>query len=259
MGWLMVCSTIGMAEEKDAIVQSSTIQALLEGAYDGDLTFQQVQSYGDTGIGTLNGLDGELIGLDGIFYQVSIDGKVHPVTMSMKTPFAITKFFKADFKIIYTKSVDLGLDFEELKKRLDHLAPNPNALYAFRVDGLFEQVKTRSVPKQKRPYPRLADAVKNQKYFDFKKSRGTLVGFRFPNYLKGINVPGYHFHYITKDRQGGGHVLTLKTSTIKIQVDESLDLVLKISSHKDIAGKHLDQDRSKELHGIETDPLKKSY
>ena len=44
-----------------ALFQASTVSALLDGAYDGDLTFAELAAEGDTGIGTLNGLDGEMI------------------------------------------------------------------------------------------------------------------------------------------------------------------------------------------------------
>ena len=47
--------------DEHALFQASTVSALLDGAYDGDLTFADLASQGDTGLGTLNGLDGELI------------------------------------------------------------------------------------------------------------------------------------------------------------------------------------------------------
>ena len=37
--------------------------------------------------------------------------------------------------------------------------------------------------------------------------QGTLVGFRMPQYLKDVNVAGYHLHFITSDRSSGGHLL----------------------------------------------------
>ncbi len=78
---------------------------------------------------------------------------------------------------------------------------------AIRIDGHFKSVKVRSVPRQEKPYQGLEDAVKHQTEFQLKNVSGTLVGFRFPHYMDGVNVPGYHFHFITADKKAGGHAL----------------------------------------------------
>jgi acetolactate decarboxylase len=49
--------------------QTSTIAALLDGAYDGDVTFAELAERGDFGLGTLDGCDGEMIALDGSFLR----------------------------------------------------------------------------------------------------------------------------------------------------------------------------------------------
>lgn len=89
------------------MVQVSTIQALLRGIYDGDTTFKQLKQFGDFGFGTFNGLDGEMIALEGQFYQAQADGSVHLVTDSMKTPYATVHFFKTDQEITLT---EIGCD-----------------------------------------------------------------------------------------------------------------------------------------------------
>jgi acetolactate decarboxylase len=81
--------------ESHMIFQTSTLQALMDGVYDGNMTFQELGRYGDFGIGTFNGLDGEMIGLDGKFYQIKADGRVSPVAGTMKTPLAEVTLFKA--------------------------------------------------------------------------------------------------------------------------------------------------------------------
>ena len=65
--------------EPHVLFQASTIAALLEGAYDGDLSFAELAEHGDLGLGTLNGLDGEMIALDGRFYRADVDGSVTEV------------------------------------------------------------------------------------------------------------------------------------------------------------------------------------
>jgi len=38
----------------------------------------ELKRNGDFGIGTFNALDGEMIGLDGAFYQIKVDGVAYP-------------------------------------------------------------------------------------------------------------------------------------------------------------------------------------
>ena len=60
------------------IFQSSTINALLEGVYNGDLTYGELRQHGDFGLGTFNALDDERVALDGESFQVKSDDVFHP-------------------------------------------------------------------------------------------------------------------------------------------------------------------------------------
>ena len=73
---LAVSTVSGCAhvQKNDVVFQSSTINALLKGVYDGEVSFGELKRNGDFGIGTFNALDGEMIGLDGTFYQIKVDG-----------------------------------------------------------------------------------------------------------------------------------------------------------------------------------------
>ncbi|STV89032.1 alpha-acetolactate decarboxylase [Klebsiella michiganensis] len=53
----------------------------------------------------------------------------------------------------------------------------------------------------------MTDVLDDQPVFRFNQREGVLVGFRTPQHMQGINVAGYHEHFITDDRQGGGHLL----------------------------------------------------
>lgn len=57
------------------------------------------------------------------------------------------------------------------------------------------------------PYRAMTDVLDDQPVFRFNQRKGILVGFRTPQHMQGINVAGYHEHFITDDRQGGGHLL----------------------------------------------------
>jgi len=208
----------------DVIFQTSTIGALMEGVYDGNFTYGELKRHGDFGLGTLNGLDGEMIGLGGVFYQVRSDGKVSVVPDGAMTPFAAVTFFEPDRSLTLAKP----LTCNELENYIETLFPSKNIFYAIKVDGSFDYIKTRSVPRQKKPFPPLTEVVKHQSYFEFNDIKGTMGGFWFPAYVKDINVAGFHLHFITEDRQAGGHVLDCTVSSVKIEIDYSRDLDLSL-------------------------------
>jgi acetolactate decarboxylase len=191
--------------EHDAHVlfQASTIGALLDGAYDGDVSFAELAEHGDLGLGTLNGLDGEMIALDGRFYRADVGGAIDEVPPAARTPFAALAWFEPTVE----QRIMRPLDYDGLLNELDRAAADAAATCALRIDGEFELVRARSVPRQSPPYRPLVDVVADQHVFELRDLRGTLVGFRFPVYAEGIEVSGYHLHFISAERDRGGHVL----------------------------------------------------
>jgi acetolactate decarboxylase len=206
------------------LFQTSTIQALGLGLYDGDMTFGDVLKHGNLGLGTCQSLNGEVVILGGRAYQVRSDGNVFEVTNSAKTPFAMVTPFEAD----RTLRVDKPLDFTALQQWLDGVLPTSNMIYAIEITGTFTSITTRSVPIQKEPFPPLAEAVKHQSEFTFNNVHGTMVGFRMPSFLGQVNVPGYHFHFLTADRKHGGHVLKVQTNDVIVQVQYIRDFQLNL-------------------------------
>lgn len=197
----------------------STVNAMLAGNFDGARTFAELKKQGDFGIGIIHALDGEMIALDGRFYQLNVDGEAKPVPDQMKTPFAVVTFFDADESL----SVEDGpFSFSSLQKSIDALRTNKRIFYAIRIDGEFEFVRTRSFMAQEKPYPKLLKVLRGKQPFQrFENVKGTIVGFWFPKYMGGIRVFGYHFHFITEDRTRGGHVLDFKLVKGKIEIDRT--------------------------------------
>jgi acetolactate decarboxylase len=111
---------------------------------------------------------------------------------------------------------------------LDEVTGGETVCAAIRVDGSFEYVKTRSVPRQHKPYPPLVEVVKDQPTFELHDVSGSMVGFRFPDYAQGLNVSDYHFHFITADRSAGGHVLGCKLVRGELFIDHEGDLRLEL-------------------------------
>lgn len=249
---ILTLSTFGCASlpaNHDILFQASTIDALLVGVYDGDMTFAELKRHGDFGLGTFNGLDGEMIALDGKFYQVKHDGIAYPVKDSMKTPFSVVTFFEPDESL----HMDARLNDEQLKTYLDERIPTENIFYAFKIEGVFGYVKTRSVPAQEKPYAALVDAVKHQSVFEFHDVKGTIVGFRTPGFLRGINVPGYHLHFITEDRKGGGHVLAFWVEHADVKIDFMSELCVVLPKGAGFAEADLTEEKNSELEAVEKD------
>jgi acetolactate decarboxylase len=212
------------------LFQTSTIDALLEGKYDGDVSLAQLEERGDFGLGTLDALDGEMIALEGTFYQVKADGRAYMIDKRTRTPFAVVTFFEPNLHRTLAKP----MDYEAFMAYLDRLVSGEASCYAVRVDGCFSYVKTRSVPRQRKPYPPLANVVQHQPTFELHNVQGSLVGFRFPKYAQGLNVAGYHFHFITADRSAGGHVLEFRLARGELRIDHEAELRLELPSGVDL-------------------------
>ncbi|MBI4373759.1 MAG: acetolactate decarboxylase [Deltaproteobacteria bacterium] len=207
--------------DTDLLYQTSKLDDLISGRYDGKIKLSTVKKQGDFGLGTFNRLDGEMVLLQGNFYQIKSDGKAYLLTdavvKSSKTPFAAVTFFETDRKA----ATDQPLNLEQLKTFLDSLLLNKETFYAVKIEGSFQYLKARAPLPQKKPYPPIEEAEKTQAVFEFKEVKGTLVGFRCPESAKGTNFPGYHFHFLTEDKQAGGHLLELTTGEISVSIDET--------------------------------------
>jgi acetolactate decarboxylase len=237
----------GPDQDRDLIFQVSTLSALQEGVYDGVASLRELGKHGDFGIGTFAGLDGEMAELDGKFYQIRADGQVYPVADSVKSPFAVITYFEVDQKV----ALEAPLNYQQLQTYIRTLLPTQNISYAIKISGQFEYVKTRSVPRQNKPYPRLAEVTKNQPTFEFGKVKGTILGYWLPQYLAGVNLAGYHFHFLTDDRLAGGHLLECRLVAGTLEVDYTYGLHLVLPEQSDFFTTDLTKDNREELKKIE--------
>ncbi len=199
-------------DEDTSLYQISTLQALMVGAYDGEVTCGQMKQYGDTGLGTFDDLDGEMIVIDGKVYKASVDGSVTEVKDSETVPFANVAYLTES----ETSALSFDGGFDGLKAALNKMYPKQNVPVLFSISGEFTDIEYRSVPEQKEPFAPLTEVVKEQAVFKKEKISGTLVGFRFPGFLDDMNVSGFHLHFISDDRQNGGHLLEVASGEAKV-------------------------------------------
>lgn len=199
----------------DTLFQVGTVISLLQGVYDGDVDFKTLALHGNTGLGTFNGVDGELIAIEGHFYRIDVTGVAQEVSPETLTPFALVSHFQPSIHLTLHDIKDLNL----LCQLLDGYLPTPNIFYMIRIEVELDQILLRSVSCQEHPYkPFLETLDKTQRVFELQHTTGILVAVKSPTYCAHLNVPGYHFHYIDEHRKTGGHVYDLKLKSAKVSI-----------------------------------------
>jgi acetolactate decarboxylase len=227
------------------LFQTSTVQALLSGAFDGDVTLGELLEHGDMGLGTLNGLDGELIVLDGQAWKANLDCTLTAPDSSSLTPYAVVLPFLPGERL----TVRGPFAESEFAQWLAHHVNGAGWPTAIRIHGCFESVLVRSVPRQERPYPPLSDVISQQRVSDLAAVTGTMVGFCFPDALDGIEMVGSHLHFVTDDRTMGGHVLHFRLDEATVHLDDATELHVELPPAVGVPhhGVTLDQDALRRL------------
>ena len=241
------------AVKTDALYQVSLINALMQGDYDGTVSVGDLLMIGDTGIGTFDRLDGEMIMIDGIVYKAKADGSVEIQPDSEMVPFAAVTFFDNDI----TQQEIAGLiNIDATKGYLDNLVNKEtsdyNRFYFVVIEGKFNSVHVRSVPEQTKPYKPLSEIAKTQTEYIYESLDGTIVALRCPDFVEGINVPGWHLHFISKDKTKGGHMLNSDLLGGKLKMDIISDFNLKLPNTNSFSSLNLVKDLSSDTKKVES-------
>jgi len=224
------------------LFQVSISGALVAGVYDREVSVKSILDHGDFGLGTFANLDGEMVVLDGRVYQVQGTGHVSEVGPEAGAPFAVVTRFSPQTDV-ETESI---ANFEDLEKRCDRCRTSGNVFYALRLDGHFRKVRTRAVnPPQ--PGTRLVDAAKAQSEFSFSDIDGTLVGLWSPGFSSAFSIVGYHFHFLSKDRQHGGHLLDIESGPLRLKVEVLTDFHLALPESEAFLKADLSKNTAEEL------------
>lgn len=216
--FIVICSAMpGYAEERNAspiLWQVSSLALVESGDYHGVVTVDELKKHGSFGIGGFKDLDGELSELNGTVWQIRYDGTVAEPSGDTGVCLADIIDFKPEITYVVNKTE--GKD--EFLEALNESFPDHDIMYAYRIDGEFSSVTTRSIPPQEEPYPVLSEAVKNQSVFNIRDVSGTISGFWFPEWIQGVNYAGFHPHFITDERDAGGHVLDFTTEDVTVSI-----------------------------------------
>jgi acetolactate decarboxylase len=224
------------------LYQVSTATALVEGIYQGAVRVGTLRKHGDLGLGTFENLDGEMVIVDGHFFQVRSDGSVRECSDDVLSPFAVITRFAPEAAVTVAQCPDMS----HLVSRFDALRPSDNFFFALRVDGHFDYVHTRAMCRTAEGVP-LVQAAAVQPEFEFHDVSGTLVGFWTPEYAKTLNVPGYHLHFVSDDRKSGGHLLQCRGTNLRLQIQREGDYRLALPETEDFLQADLHRDPAADL------------
>ena len=224
----------------DAVYQFGPAAGFAASLYEGPTRFSEVLRLGDFGLGATSPLDGEVIIVDGTAYRAVASGELEILSPTTRTPLVFVKYFRPD------RTVELPAvgNLDDLVRALDRAIGSKNLLWAARIDGTLARVELRSVPRQERPYKPLAEVAQEQNVFAATDVAGTLVGFRFPAWLGGVNTGGWHFHFVDDARQLGGHVLDVRAGALVAELDRSRTLTLALPDDPEFEAADLDAARA---------------
>ena len=90
-----------------------------------------------------------------------------------------------------------------------------------------------------------------QKAFIFENIRGSLVGVYFPDYMDGINMPGWHLHFLSEDRSKGVHVFDVSVQEGIAKVDKITNIFINLPKEAAFDTYSLKQDLQAEIKSIE--------
>ncbi|MCR5833824.1 MAG: acetolactate decarboxylase [Selenomonadaceae bacterium] len=240
-------------KEKNTLYQVALLQSLALGHFDGSISVKDLKKLGDTGIGTFEGLDGELIAVNGVIYRANNDCKINVVPDNVKIPFCNVTFFKKDFSSQLVNLHSKSSIEEELNKFVEE--HGVNNFYMVRIHGTFNDLLVRSEAKQSKPYPTLVGALEaTQKEFNPQKTvSGIVIGLYCPDFMNSLNSTGWHFHFVSDDKSFGGHVLSMNLKEGEVEFDKIENFKMALPTNDDFDALNFKVDLKEQIHKAENE------
>ena len=241
--------------ERETVNQVALLQSLAMGHFDGSISVENLKKLGDIGIGTFDGLNGEMIFLDGVVYRADENCKINVVADAETIPFSNVTFFDKDFSI----QLQNISDKKNLENKLAEIVKTngENSFYMIKLTAKFDEILVRSEKGAKKPYPTLVKALETQKEKTLKNVEGTIVGLYCPEFMSSLNSVGWHFHFVTKDKKLGGHVLEMKIKTGVAELDKTDNFSMILPENKDFQDLNFAKDLSADIKKAENDTVSK--
>ncbi len=197
------------------LFQHNTLAALMSGLYEGTLTIGDLLEKGNFGIGTLAGINGELIVLDGEAYIATGDKKVREVQAEETVPYAAVTHHKASLSFQQEEEISSA----DLFTKIENKFTSENTFYTVKMEGSFDTMHVRMAPGAREGEP-FAEVAKNQPEYEEKNVKGTVVGFWTPKMFHGVSVAGYHLHFLADSCDFGGHILGFSGFSGKVEIGQ---------------------------------------
>lgn len=254
---LLVCLFVGTSGyaadvDRETLSQVALLQSLAQGYFGGTVTVKDLRTMGDIGIGTFEGLNGEMIVLDGTVYQALGDGRVIVSPDKTIIPYATVTFFDNDIAV-GLKNIKNKADFESALNAAVQ-KHGANSFYMVKLPAEFSSILFRSEYGSQEPYPTLVEALKGkQTEFTEKNIKGTLVGLYCPSYMGELNSVGWHFHFISDDKKKGGHILELSIKEATAYLDQTDKFTMVLHDDKKFHDINLSKDMKEDIRSAEQD------
>ncbi len=240
----------GFGEKDDSIYQVSLLQSFMHGEYDGVVSVEELKSHGDIGLGTFNGINGEMIYLDGKVYRALTNGSIEEVSSDDSIPFATVTYYDEDESMSDVSAKDFDDLTGQLTKEIKKYGANH--IYVLKIDGTFDNITYRSVKEQEKPYKEFTEvAAKDQVVFNATNQKGTLVAIYFPKYMGELNMPGWHLHFLSDDKSKGGHVLNVSVSNAHVGIDEIEEFNMIVPDSESFNNRDLTENMSEKINSVE--------
>lgn len=231
------------------LIQASTLNALMLGNFDETVSVEEFLRHADTGIGTYTGLDGEAIFADGVAYRATAEGTVSVMKPQDGVAFGTVAAFDGS---VPTHTVEGVQSIETLKQLLaPYVDDNQNIFYMMKASGTFSTMHVRSCFACAKPYPTLSEAASCQREFHYENVEGQVIAVWCPQYVEGINLPGWHFHFLSSDKTKGGHILGLSADKLSVQINPLNCFEMTLPENPEFAKRNLCEDLSAKTAAVE--------
>jgi acetolactate decarboxylase len=237
-----------MQLEHATLFQVSTTGALVEGVSTGAVTVGELAEHGDFGLGTFSHFDGEMVVLDGRFYQVQGENAVNDAPRDALVPFAVVTHFTPEL----SNTIESFDTFDELSSQLDALRTSDNLIFAVRIRGIVDHIKARAACKIE-GRATLAEIAETQAEFSFRTLPCTIVGFWMPDYTSAMNVKGWHLHFLSDDGLHGGHILNCRGRSLAVEMEHMSDFRMAIPETAEFLKADLTGDPTAVVENVERD------
>ncbi|MDF1646908.1 MAG: acetolactate decarboxylase [Legionellaceae bacterium] len=195
--------------------------------YDGHFSVEELKKMGDIGLGTFNGLNGELAMIEGKCYQCIQEQKVELAPNQTRIPWAAVTRFTKESVICSLEKIS---DFSALETYLCQLTDMQNFPYVFHIRAHFKYLSFRQVIKQTKPYTlSLEDVYKISPLEKAESIEADLVGFYMPDFMESMHPKGLHFHGVTTNQQLGGHVVDFEFDTAALTFEKITEIEVILS------------------------------